>query len=109
MGEVTRSDAGSSRPFESMNRTVGMPRMPYFSQAAVTSGVMRSSGTVMVPTLLSISAILLVEVPAAWLLSRHFGINGVWMAYPITFIAMLLLQTSFYRLYWRRQPIVRLV
>jgi putative MATE family efflux protein len=80
-----------------------------FGASAVTSGVMRSSGTVMVPTLLSISAILLVEIPAAWILSRHYGINGVWMAYPVTFIAMLLLQTSFYQLYWRRQPVVRLV
>jgi putative MATE family efflux protein len=80
-----------------------------FGASAVTSGVMRSSGTVMVPTLLSISAILLVEIPAAWLLSHRYGINGVWMAYPITFIAMLLLQTSFYRLYWRKQPVVKLV
>ena len=80
-----------------------------FGASAVISGVMRSSGTVMVPTLLSIGAILLVEIPAAWLLSHRYGINGVWMAYPITFIAMLLLQTTFYRLYWRRQPIVRLV
>jgi Na+-driven multidrug efflux pump len=80
-----------------------------FGAAAVVSGVMRSSGTVMVPTLLSISAILLIEIPAAWVLSHRYGINGVWLAYPVTFIAMLLLQTGFYRLYWRRQPIVKLV
>jgi putative MATE family efflux protein len=80
-----------------------------FGVSAVTSGVMRSSGTVMVPTLLSISAILLVEIPAAWILSHRHGINGVWMAYPITFTTMLILQVSFYRLYWRRQPIVKLV
>jgi putative MATE family efflux protein len=80
-----------------------------FGASAVTSGVMRSSGTVMVPTLLSISAILLVEVPAAWILSHRYGINGVWMAYPITFITMLILQVSFYRLHWRKQPIVKLV
>jgi putative MATE family efflux protein len=79
-----------------------------FGASAVTSGVMRSSGTVMVPTLLSISAILLVEIPSAWILKQHFGINGVWMAYPITFITMLLLQVGFYRLYWRKQPIVKL-
>jgi putative MATE family efflux protein len=80
-----------------------------FGASAVISGVMRSSGTVIVPTLLSISAILLVEIPAAWILSHRYGIDGVWMAYPITFVAMLLLQTSFYRLYWRKQPIVKLV
>ncbi len=82
-----------------------------FGCAAVTSGVMRSSGTVMVPTLLSISAILFVEVPSAWLLSQKFGygINGVWMAYPITFVTMLILQASYYRLVWRKQKIRKLV
>jgi Na+-driven multidrug efflux pump len=82
-----------------------------FGCSAVTSGVMRSSGTVMIPTLLSISAILLVEVPVAWLLSQKldFGINGVWMAYPITFTTMLILQASYYRLFWRKQKIQKLV
>jgi putative MATE family efflux protein len=82
-----------------------------FGCAAVTSGVMRSSGTVIVPTLLSISAILLVEVPSAWLLSQKlgYGINGVWMAYPITFVTMLILQSSYYRLVWRKRKIQKLV
>jgi putative MATE family efflux protein len=82
-----------------------------FGCAAVVSGVMRSSGTVMVPTLLSISAILLVEVPVAWFMSDpgRFGINGVWMAYPAAFFAMLLLQVTFYRLVWRKQRIKRLI
>ena len=51
-----------------------------------TSGVMRASGTVMIPVLLSISAILLVEVPTAWFLSQRIGLDGVWIAYPVTFI-----------------------
>ncbi|MEO6185466.1 MAG: MATE family efflux transporter, partial [Steroidobacteraceae bacterium] len=80
-----------------------------FGCAAVTSGVMRSSGTVMIPTLLSISAILLVEVPAAWLLSKHYGIDGIWMAYPITFMTMLILQTTYYRLFWSRKRIQKLI
>jgi putative MATE family efflux protein len=80
-----------------------------FGAAAVTSGVMRSSGTVLVPTLLSISAIVLVEVPVAWILSQRMGINGVWVAYPVTFVTMLILQVSYYRLYWRKQRIQKLV
>jgi putative MATE family efflux protein len=80
-----------------------------FGCAAVTSGVMRSSGTVIVPTLLSISAILLVEVPTAWIMSHRVGVEGVWMAYPAAFFTMLVLQVSFYRLFWRKQRIQRLV
>jgi putative MATE family efflux protein len=82
-----------------------------FGASAVVSGVMRGSGTVMVPTLLSISAIILVEVPVAWYLSQRmgYGINGVWIAYPCTFITMLILQSSFYRFYWRKQKIQKLI
>jgi putative MATE family efflux protein len=82
-----------------------------FGCSAVVSGVMRSSGTVMVPTILSISAILLVEVPVAWFMSSptRFGIDGVWMAYPAAFFTMLVLQASYYRLVWRRQRIKKLI
>lgn len=82
-----------------------------FGCSAVVSGVMRSSGTVLWPTLLSITAIVIVEVPAAYLLSGRFGlgINGVWWAYPLTFATMLVLQSTFYRLVWRRKKIERLI
>jgi len=79
-----------------------------FGAAAVTSGVMRASGTVMIPVILSISAIILVEVPAAWILSKKYGVDGVWMAYPITFVTMLILQATYYRLVWRKRPIERI-
>jgi len=80
-----------------------------FGLAGVLSGVMRSSGAVLVPTAISIFCIAAIEVPSAVFLSRTFGLNGVWMAYPITFAAMLLLQASYYQLVWRRQKITRLV
>jgi putative MATE family efflux protein len=80
-----------------------------FGASAVISGVMRASGTVMAPTLLSIAAIVLVEVPVAWFLSRRIGIDGVWWAYPCTFAAMLLFQSTYYRLVWRKRKIERLI
>jgi len=80
-----------------------------FGASAVVSGVMRASGTVMIPTLLSISAIVLVEVPVAWFLSRRVGLDGVWWAYPCTFATMLVLQSAYYRFFWRKQKIQRLI
>jgi Na+-driven multidrug efflux pump len=62
-----------------------------------------------VPTAISVGCILLVEIPSALVLSRLFGINGVWMAYPITFVTMFALQTAYYRLVWRKKKIERLV
>jgi putative MATE family efflux protein len=80
-----------------------------FGFSAVLGGVMRASGSVLVPTGISILCIALIEVPSAWLLSRQLGIDGVWMAYPITFVSMLVLQASYYMLVWRKKKIERLV
>lgn len=74
----------------------------------VLSSLMRASGVVLVPTALSMLAIGGVQVPAAWLLSRQFGLDGVWMAYPVAFTAMLALQTTYYRLVWKKLPLRRL-
>jgi Na+-driven multidrug efflux pump len=64
---------------------------------------------VLVPTGMSILCILLIEVPVAWFLSRSMGLNGVWRGYPEAFISMLLLQSSYFWLVWRKRPIKRLV
>lgn len=77
--------------------------------SSVVAGVMRSSGAVLVPTLISIGAILVVEVPVAWVLSHRIGLDGVWWAYPATFATMLLAQSTFYRMVWRHRPIQRLI
>ncbi len=40
---------------------------------------------------------------------RDYGLEGVWMAFPVTYLAMLALQTAYYRMVWRHKPITRLV
>jgi putative MATE family efflux protein len=80
-----------------------------FGFAATLGGVMRASGTVLIPTAISIAGIALVELPAAYGLSGRFGLTGVWMSYPIAFTAMLIAQASYYRLIWRHKKIERLV
>jgi putative MATE family efflux protein len=80
-----------------------------FGMATVFSGMMRASGTVLMPLLISIFAIAVIEVPAAVILSRAIGIEGVWAAYPITFAAMFILQMSYYMLVWRKRTIRRLI
>ncbi|MES2360826.1 MAG: MATE family efflux transporter [Pseudomonadota bacterium] len=80
-----------------------------FGMAAVLSGIMRASGSVLVPTAISITCIALVEVPVAWFTSQRIGINGIWIAYPVTFMAMLGLQTAYYRLVWKKKAIKRLI
>jgi putative MATE family efflux protein len=77
--------------------------------AAVLSGVMRASGTVVMPMTISILCILAIEVPSAYALAARYGLRGVWMAYPIAFVSMLVLQTAYYQLAWKKARITRLV
>jgi len=80
-----------------------------FGLSTVFSGAMRAGGTVWIPLLISIFAIGAIEVPSAVVLSRAIGIEGVWIAYPITFCAMFLLQMGYYGLVWRKRSISRLI
>ena len=80
-----------------------------FGHSRVLSGIMISSGTVLWPTLLSISAIWGVEVPVAYVLMQRLGLDGVWYGYPAAYIAGLVMQTAYYRLVWVKRPKERLV
>lgn len=81
-----------------------------FGFAGVLSGMMRASGDVLVPMLLSLGAILLVEVPLAlWLSSTSLGLTGIWWAYAASFSTMLVLQASYYWFYWKNRPIKKLL
>jgi putative MATE family efflux protein len=78
-----------------------------FGNNSVLSGVMRSSGTVLWPTLISIFSIWAVEVPLAYILSQHtsLGLRGVWLAYPAAFITGLICQASYYTFVWRKRDL----
>lgn len=80
-----------------------------FGNNSVLSGVMRSSGTVLWPTLIGIFSIWGVEVPAAYLLMHRFGIDGVWMGYPIAFGIGLILQFCYYEFVWKQKTHQRLI
>ncbi|TAK98028.1 MAG: MATE family efflux transporter [Rhodospirillaceae bacterium] len=80
-----------------------------FGCSALVAGVMRASGTVLVPSAISIFSILGIEVPVAYLLSGKIGIEGIWIAYPVAFVAMLAMQTTYYKLVWKKKTIQRLV
>ncbi|MFW9270313.1 MATE family efflux transporter [Pseudomonas sp. NR3] len=80
-----------------------------FGFQAIIGGIMRASGTVLMPVAISIFCIIGVQVPVAYLLDAHFGLQGVWMAFPVAYLSMLLLQTLYYKRVWQHQRIERLV
>ena len=81
-----------------------------FGFASVFSGVMRSSGDVLIPMLLSLGTIVVVETPLAlYLSSTSLGLNGIWTAYATSFCTMMVLQAAYYWFFWRKKPIKKLV
>lgn len=80
-----------------------------FGFQAIIGGIMRASGTVLVPVVIAIVCVVGVQLPAAYWLDGQFGLQGVWMAFPVAYLGMLVLQTLYYKLVWRHQKIERLV
>ena len=63
----------------------------------VLVSAMRASGAALFPALLSIAAIVGVELPLAVALEARFGLAGVFWACPAAFLAMLVLHGLYYR------------
>ncbi|ACV62044.1 MATE efflux family protein [Desulfofarcimen acetoxidans DSM 771] len=82
-----------------------------FGHAQIVAATMRASGTVLWPTIMVVFSIWCIEVPVAYLLSHHssLGILGIWVGYPAAFIASLFLQYSYYRWFWKKKRITRLI
>ncbi len=80
-----------------------------FGNLTVISGIMRATGTVFWPTLLTILSIWGILVPTAYALSARIGIEGIWAAYPTEFIVGLAFQYVYYRFIWLKRKYVRLI
>ena len=81
-----------------------------FGFASVFSGMMRASGDVFMPMVLSLGTILIVETPLALYLSTtSLGLSGIWWAYATSFTTMLILQAGYYWFFWKHKPIKKLI
>ncbi|KZN19315.1 MATE family efflux transporter [Pseudomonas fluorescens] len=80
-----------------------------FGFQAIVGGIMRASGTVLVPVVVTIVCVVGVQLPVAYLLDARFGLQGVWMAFPVAYLGMLMFQTLYYKMVWQHQKIERLV
>lgn len=80
-----------------------------FGFQAIIGGIMRASGTVLVPVIIAIICVVGVQLPAAYWLDGQYGLQGVWMAFPVAYLGMLVLQTLYYKLVWKHQKIERMV
>ena len=81
-----------------------------FGWSVIFSGIMRSSGTVYAPMMISLACIIGIELPGAvWLSQTSLGLTGIWIAYSASFTMMLVLQASWYQFVWKKKKIVALI
>jgi len=81
-----------------------------FGFSVILSGVMRSSGDVLFPMLISLGTVVLVETPLALYLSTTpLGLHGIWTGYATSFCTMFVLQGLYFWFVWRKKPIKKLV
>lgn len=81
----------------------------FFGASAIFASIMRSSGTVTMPMLINIFAILCIEVPAAYLFSRWWGLEGIWYAYALAFVSLCILQGLYYQMVWKKKTVQALI
>ncbi|MDO9437077.1 MAG: MATE family efflux transporter [Hydrogenophaga sp.] len=77
--------------------------------SSVLTAVMRASGMVLWPTLISLSCLAFVLVPLGASLSQVLELPGLRMAYPITYLIGLLMHASFFNLVWKRRAVKKLI
>lgn len=81
----------------------------FFGASGVFASIMRSSGTVNMPMIINIIAIVCIEIPCAYLFSAEFGLKGIWYAYALTFVVMCLLQGLYYQFIWKKKTVQVLI
>ncbi|MBS2211463.1 MATE family efflux transporter [Carboxylicivirga mesophila] len=79
-----------------------------FSTMFVMHGVLRGAGDTLIPMFITLFSLWVIRIPFALVLSKHFGVNGIWWAIPIGW-SMGLIGSLFYYLSgrWKYKGVVR--
>jgi len=54
-----------------------------FSTMFIMHGVLRGAGDTLIPMFITLFSLWVIRIPFAVVLSKHFGVNGIWWAIPI--------------------------
>ncbi len=79
----------------------------FFSTMFVIGGVMRGAGDTLIPMFITLFALWAIRIPAASILSRYFGVDGIWWSIPVAwFIGMLLSYLYYLKGNWKKKVVV---
>ena len=80
----------------------------FFSTMFVIGGVMRGAGDTIVPMFITLFALWAIRIPAAWILSGYFGVDGIWWSIPVAwFIGMVLSYMYYLKGNWKKKVVVK--
>jgi putative MATE family efflux protein len=80
----------------------------FFSTMFVIGGVMRGAGDTIIPMFITLFALWVIRIPAAWILSRFFGVDGIWWSIPVAwFIGMTLSYLYYLKGNWKTKVVVK--
>lgn len=80
----------------------------FFSTMFVIGGVMRGAGDTLIPMFITLFALWAIRIPAAWILSGYFGVDGIWWSIPVAwFIGMALSYLYYLKGNWKKKVVVR--
>lgn len=79
-----------------------------FAFMYITSGVLRGAGDTFVPMFFTLCSLWLIRIPLATILSKHYGIVGVWWSMPCAWAVGLLLAQVYYSMgRWKKMLVVK--
>ena len=81
----------------------------FFGASAIFASIMRASGTVTMPMIINIVAIICIEVPFAYLFSSWWGLAGIWYGYALAFVSLCIMQGLYYQFVWKKKAIKVLI
>jgi putative MATE family efflux protein len=80
----------------------------FFSTMFVIGGVMRGAGDTIVPMFITLFSLWAIRIPAAWIMSRYFGVDGIWWSIPVAwFIGMILSYLYYLKGNWKSKVVVK--
>lgn len=80
----------------------------FFSTMFVIGGVMRGAGDTIVPMFITLFALWAIRIPAAWIMSEYFGVDGIWWSIPVAwFIGMTLSYLYYLKGNWKKKVVVK--
>ncbi|MEI6061190.1 MAG: MATE family efflux transporter [Bacteroidota bacterium] len=80
----------------------------FFSTMFVIGGVMRGAGDTLIPMFITLFALWVIRIPAAVIMSRYFGVDGIWWSIPVAwFIGMSLSYLYYLKGNWKTKVVVR--